>query len=218
MENKAFIFDMDGVLVNSERAWDGEEGLLLESIFGKAIADKIGNTVGIGIHTFYETARRLGTTISYEEYLKRYDDAVAKVYGRSAMTEGLDELAANLLSSGFKLGLVTASPMSWIERIIPRLSFKEKLDVVISLHEREDLRPKPAPDGYIEALEILKADPKASFVLEDSNAGIAAGKASGAFTIGFRGNLTEGYEQTGADAYADTMDDVIKLVERFTQQ
>ncbi len=217
--NKAFIFDMDGVLVNSERAWDGEEGLLLESIFGKAIAGKIGNTVGIGINAFYETARGLGATISYEEYLERYDDAVAKVYGRSAMTEGLDKLAQTLISSGFKLGLVTASPMSWIERITPRLSFREKLEAVISLHERTDLKPKPAPDGYLEALKILNADPKSSFVLEDSNAGIAAGKASGAFTIGFRGNLTEGYEQTGADAYAERMDDVVKLVEeRITQQ
>lgn len=204
---------MDGVLVNSERAWDGEEGLLLENVFGKSIADKIGTTVGMGISTFYETARKLGATISYEEYLKRYDEAVAKVYGRSAMTEGLDALAGNLLSSGFKLGLVTASPMSWIERITPRLSFREELGSVISLHERKDLRPKPAPDGYIEALQILKADPLSSFVLEDSNAGIAAGKASGAYTIGFRGNLVEGYEQSGADAYADTMEDVARIVE-----
>ena len=49
-------------------------------------------------------------------------------------------------------------------------------------------------------------------VLENSNIGIESARASGAYIIGYRGDLVEGYEQTGADAYADTMNDVIKLV------
>jgi len=52
--------------------------------------------------------------------------------------------------------------------------------------------------------------------LEDSNPGIASAKAAGAFTIGLRQNLIDGYQQVGADAYANTIDEVIALVDRQT--
>ncbi len=84
------------------------------------------------------------------------------------------------------------------------------------MQDRPDLKRKPAPDGFVEAFRMLGATPADSFVLEDSNPGIESGKAAGAYVIGYRGNLVNGYEQTGADAYADTMDDVIKLVKKFT--
>ena len=84
------------------------------------------------------------------------------------------------------------------------------------LNERTDLKPKPEPDGYLEALKNLEADPKLSIILEDSNSGIQAAKASGAYVIGFKGNLVDGYVQKGADVYADTMQDVIKLVEAYS--
>jgi HAD superfamily hydrolase (TIGR01509 family) len=110
------------------------------------------------------------------------------------------------------MGIVTNSPQTWINRVFPRLPFKEKIDVTISLKERTDLKHKPAPDGYLEALKLLNSAPKLSIVLEDSNPGIAAGKASDCYTIGYRGNLIEGYKQEGADAYADTMEEVAKIV------
>jgi len=55
-----------------------------------------------------------------------------------------------------------------------------------------------------------------TIILEDSNPGIASAKAAGAFTIGLRQNLIDGYQQVGADAYANTIDEVIALVDRQT--
>lgn len=116
----------------------------------------------------------------------------------------------------FRLGLVSSSPRKWIDYLLPRLSFSDKLEQIISLNERPDLKPKPEPDGYLEALDNLEADPQLSLILEDSNSGIQSAKASGAYVIAFRGNLVDGYSQKGADTYADTMDDVIKLVEAYS--
>ena len=90
--------------------------------------------------------------------------------------------------------------------------------LILSIRERPELKPKPSPEGFLEALRILDASAEKSIVLEDSNPGIAAAKAAGCFAIGFRGYLIPGYEQQGADAYADTMDDVVKIVEQFTQR
>ena len=65
-------------------------------------------------------------------------------------------------------------------------------------------------------LRELGAEAQRSFVLEDSNPGIEAGKGSRCYVIGFRGNLHEGYLQAGADVYADTMDEVTAIVRERT--
>ena len=204
---------MDGVLVDSERAWGNEEHLLLENMFGRDIADKVGQTLGVSIQTTFEKAKHLGASISYDNYIGRYDEAALKILARGALTPRCDVLVSWLTGHGYRIGLVSSSPRKWIDQVLARLSFADSFDHIESVFEHPELRPKPAPDGYIDACRELGAVPKNTVVLEDSNPGIASAKAAGCYTIGFRGNLTDGYEPLGADAYADTMDDVIKLVD-----
>ena len=214
--NKAFLFDMDGVLIDTEREWTANEGHDLINVFGEEITEKLGETIGMTVSAEYERAVSLGFSMDYEEYLKRYDKESARIYSRSKVTEGVEQLAERLIALHFKLGLVSSSRRVWINYLLPRLSFSDKLEQIISLDDREDLKLKPAPDGYLEALKNLDADPKQSIILEDSNTGIQAAKASGAYVIGFKGNLVDGYIQKEADVYADTMDDVIRLVEEYS--
>lgn len=214
--NKAFLFDMDGVLIDTEREWTANEGHDLINVFGEEITKKLGDTIGATISAEYERAVGFGFSMDYEEFLKRYDKEAAYIFSQSIITEGVEQLAERLIALHFKLGIVTSSRGVWVNYLLPRLSFSDKLEQIIALDDRKDLKPKPYPDGYVEALKNLGADPKQSFILEDSNSGIQAGKASGAYVIGFRGNLVEGYTQEGADVYADTMNDVIGLVKAYS--
>lgn len=214
--NKAFIFDLDGVLVNSEPYWTEFEEPFFQRVFGKQIAKKVGHVPGRGVVKVYEEALSYDAIIDKEIYLQGFEEVAMRVYDKAPLTSGVAELVQRLTARGFKLGLVTQSPQSWIDRVLPRLPFKNELATVVSTRERS-LEPKPSPEGFLIAFSELKANPRSSFILEDSNFGIAAGKAAGAFVIGFRGNLLPGYEQHGADAYADTMDNVINLVEKLTQ-
>ena len=215
MKEKAFIFDMDGVLIDTERTWMAYGNDFLVNLFGKEIADEIGDTIGMTVNTVYEKAISYGASTNYDEYLKIYDKEAAFIYSKATITGGVEQLVEKLVFLKFKLGLVSSSRRNWIDRVLPRLSFRDRLEQIISLNDRSDLKPKPNPDGYLEALKNLRANPKYSIVLEDSNSGIQAAKAAGAYVIAFRGNLVEGYEQKGADAYAGTMDDVSRLVEKF---
>ncbi len=214
--NKAFIFDLDGVLVNSEPYWTEFEEPFFQRVFGKQIAKKVGHVPGRGVVKVYEEALSYDAIIDKEIYLQGFEEVAMRVYDKAPLTSGVAELVQRLTARGFKLCLVTQSPQSWIDRVLPRLPFKNELATVVSTRER-NLEPKPSPEGFLIAFSELKAHPRSSFILEDSNFGIAAGKAAGAFVIGFRGNLLPGYEQHGADAYADTMDNVINLVEKLTQ-
>lgn len=66
-------------------------------------------------------------------------------------------------------------------------------------------------------MKALEASPESTVILEDSNSGIKSAKASGAYTIGLKQNLVNGYIQEGADAYAETMADVIDIVSRLSR-
>jgi beta-phosphoglucomutase-like phosphatase (HAD superfamily) len=176
----------------------------------------MGSLVGVGINDVVEIAGALGSTVDASEYTRAANEMAATVYSQSPITENADLLVSKLTSLGFRIGLVTQSPHQWIDLVVPRLSFKEKLEVVISLHDHPELRRKPNPDGYLYTCTQLAALPQDSVVLEDSNRGIESGKAAGCYTIGYRGNLVESYQQTGADAYAEEMRDVITLVEKFS--
>lgn len=213
--NKAFIFDMDGVLIDSEPVWEQLEQQHLPHMFGKETAEKIGMIPGIGLAGLMDRAEKMGATFDRSKVSEQFEEIAKKVYDRSPLTKNAGTLIETLASSGFKVGVVTQSAKSWISHVLPRMPFTDRFDIILSIHDHPDMKLKPEPDGYLYAFKALNADPARSFVLEDSNVGIKAGKASGACVIGYRGNLLPGYVQEGANVYADTMDEVITLVEQF---
>ncbi|MDP2649357.1 MAG: HAD family phosphatase [bacterium] len=216
--NKAFIFDMDGVIIDSEKAWVQYGNDFLSKLFGKKIASKIGDTIGLTSNSIYEKAAQYGFYMDKKKYYEIYDKQAAYIYSKANITNDVDKLGQKLISLGFKLGLVSSSRTNWINEVVPRIPFKNSLVCIIPINDRPDLRPKPNPDGYLEAIKKLESKPELSIILEDSNSGIQAAKESRAFVIGFTQNLVDGYKQKGADVYADNMNDVIKIVESVNQK
>lgn len=210
--NKAFIFDMDGVMIDSEKAWVKYDNDFLYKLLGKKLAKKIGDTIGVSVRVIYEKAKALGLEMPREEFQSAYDKTAFSVYDKATITPEIDSLVDFLIKNNFRLGLVSSSAMSWIGKVLPRISFADKLESIISLNDRLDLKPKPNLDGYIATMRNLGSGPRSTIILEDSNSGISAAKASGAFTIAFTQNLVEGYKQIDADSKANNMEEVIKII------
>lgn len=214
--NKAFIFDMDGVIIDSEKAWEKYASDFEEKLFGKELSKKIGDTIGVSVNSLYDKAKALGFKMQREEFQSIFDKTAFRMYDMANITAGIDALADFLIRNNFKLGLVSSSATSWISKVLQRLSFADKFESIISLNERFDLKPKPNPDGYIETIKNLEAQPSSTIILEDSNSGIAAAKASGAFVIAFTQNLIDDYEQVEADSKADNIEEVIEIVKNHS--
>jgi sugar-phosphatase len=212
--NKAFIFDLDGVLIDDEAIWESKKQIMYNRLFGPEAHKKLGSTLGVNMDDIYEKAIAAGTTVDKKNFIDEFYKLADDIYRTAPIPDGIEDLITALLSLDYHIGIVSASPMSWITTVIERLSFANDIELVISLHERADLRHKPEPDGYIEAMRALQARAESTIILEDSNSGIKSAKASGAYTIGLRQNLVDGYTQEGADEYAETMADVIDLVKR----
>jgi HAD superfamily hydrolase (TIGR01509 family) len=210
--NKAFIFDLDGVLIDDEKVWNNKKQELYLRLFGKEVTEKMGSTLGINMDGIYDKAVAAGTHIAKGHFLDEFFKLAADIYNTAPIPDGIKELTDTLINLNYHIGIVSASPLSWITTVTKRLTFEDQIEFIISLHEDNALKHKPEPDGYLEAMWALGASPKNTIVLEDSNLGIKSARAAGAYTIGLKQNLVDDYKQVGADAYAETIIDVIDLV------
>lgn len=209
---KAFLFDMDGVLINSEQTWQKHGMDFVEELYGKGVLEKMGDLVGASLDHEYAIAKMHGFTMSLDEYYQRYDAHAAKMYALSHITDGLSELVGLLRENGFQTGIVSSSRRPWIETVLDQIGDRSLFDYTLSLNE-VGLPSKPASDGYLRAMQDLGTEPSSTIILEDSNNGILSGKASGAFVIGFTPNLMEGYVQSApADAVANSFAEVMEIV------
>ena len=178
----ACLFDLDGVLVDSERLYT-------------KIWEAIEKQWPTRIENF--PYRIKGTTL--EDILEKYfpkdirEDIANELLRLEGMMiygpmEGALEFLDALKSRGIPVALVTSSnghKMDHLWRDMP--GFKEKFNVVITGDEVS--RSKPDPEGYLAAAAALGVDPRRCAVFEDSLQGVKAGKAAGAFVIGISGTL-----------------------------
>lgn len=202
---------MDGLLVDSENAWIDHESDFLERIMGKEISSIVGDTTGVSTAVIHERAKAAGFNMSLEDFTDEISKVAFTVYDKARITPNINKLGNFLLKNNFKLAIVSASHRSWIDKVLPRLSFKDDL-TILSLAERIDLKHKPNPDGYLEMMKILNVTPDRTIVLEDSNLGIKAGLSSGAYTIALSQNLIPGYDQIKANANCKSILDVIEII------
>lgn len=212
--NKAFIFDMDGVLVNSEPVWEQYEKKFLSELIGQDRYLKIKDQIlGNSVNEIYKILCKYNVQFNKQEYLHMYDDYAKHVYAQAKLTNGIEAFIEKLIDMNFKLGLVSSSRKNWIDLVLEKLKKREIFQYVLSLNDTENMRPKPFPDGYITSIKILGAKPNTTIILEDSNRGIKAAKASGALTICLQENLPKGYLPEGADIYTKTIIELTNQIE-----
>lgn len=212
---KACIFDMDGVLIDSERGWESPQGSFLETLVGKEIMRKIGDIIGMSIANIYRQAVKAGYKESLATYYQRYNRKALEVFKKGQLATGLIELINWCNSNNIKIGILSSSPRFWIDLFLRRITWKESIRAILSVNDDPKIRAKPAPDGYLQILRDLGVSAKDAIAIEDSNFGIQAAKAAGIFTIAYREFLSEGYLQKGADAEADTMLDVLSIFKQL---
>jgi HAD superfamily hydrolase (TIGR01509 family) len=128
--------------------------------------------------------RRLGEPGRAGELIEELNELVVAEleHGVEAMV-GARELLHSLKQRGTPLGLVSNSPLVFVQRSLEIVGFHDRFDVVLSAHEVA--APKPAPDPYLEACARLGVEPGPEVVaLEDSPTGVAAARAAGLTVIG----------------------------------
>ncbi len=181
----AVVFDNDGLLLDTESVWTRAEHDLFERRgLDFTPADKrelVGTSAEIAGGILERRLGEPGRAFALIEELNEL--VVAELeHGVEAML-GARELLYALKRRGTPIGLVSNSPLVFVQRSLEIAGFDDSFDVVISAHEVA--APKPAPDPYLEACRRLGVEPGPDVVaLEDSPTGVAAARAAGLTVIG----------------------------------
>lgn len=206
---EAVIFDNDGLLLDTESVWTRAERDLFErrgTTFAPADKRELVGTSAAVAGAVLE--RRLGEPGRAEALIEELNALVVAEleHGVEAMI-GAREVLHTLRGRGTPIGLVSNSPLVFVERSLQLAGFDGHFDVVLSAHEVA--APKPAPDPYLEACRRLGVEPGAEVVaLEDSPTGVAAARAAGLTVIGVPS--IEGVALDEAHHLAETLlDDVV---------
>jgi HAD superfamily hydrolase (TIGR01509 family) len=174
----AVIFDMDGVLLDSERVWDEVREALVRERGGRwhdgAQRDMMGMSSPEWSRYMHD---ELGLVedpgaINAEVVARMQDSYRADLPAVAGATDAVERLAA-----AFPLGLASSSNRPLIDLALELLGVTRLFRATVS--SEEVARGKPAPDVYLEAARRLGVDPAGAAAVEDSHNGILSAKAAG---------------------------------------
>ena len=212
----AFIFDMDGVIFDSERAEFNEWKLMsekygfpnLEEPYVKCIGSNAPTTRQIFLDYY-------GADFPYDAYCeeKRQNFHAKYDHGRLPLKPGVRELLESLKGKGFRIAIASSTRTQTVREEIGDAGLLDYFDEIIGGDMAE--RSKPAPDIFLKAAEALGAAPESCCVIEDSHNGIRAASAAGMFPVMVPDMLPpDEIMREKAGLILDSLNDIRELMDR----
>ena len=196
----AVIFDMDGVIVDSEIHWKTTEGFFLQSLIpGWSVKDQ-DRIIGLGVLDVYKLlvdSYHLQKT--KEQFLEIYLEMANDIYGQKvSLIEGFTELLTALNTNKIPVALASSSPTSWINIMLERFGLRSSFQVVVSADELTG-QSKPSPAIYLLTATRLDVPPDRCVAIEDSKNGVLSAKKANMFCVGFRNGFNHEQDLSQAD-------------------
>ncbi|WP_265109215.1 HAD family hydrolase [Halosolutus halophilus] len=214
----AVLFDMDGVLVDSEDYWvEFEREELLPTAVPDADVD-LAEVSGMNFREIYDYLDdEYETAISREDWIDRFEATAESLYTeRVESLDGLHDLLETLDDRGVSTALVSSSPHDWIGLVIDRFDLAGEFDEVISADEI-DAASKPAPDVFEYAAAEVGVPAEECVVVEDSENGVEAAARAGTTVVAYRIDAHGDIDLSPADVVVDDAatlrEEVLRLAE-----
>ncbi len=205
------LFDFDGVIADTETSNKEflEKAL---AVFGVTLTDEermslVGTNDPHRIERFLSRANR---TVTMEEYrAQRVVSGNTYENGDIAPMPGLISLLRDFRSKGIRTAVVSMTSLRLISIGLERMGMTDLFDTVIGGDMVTNHKPNPEP--YQMAMERLGARPEECIIFEDSPVGISAGKAAGAFVVGYTGASIQ-QDTSEADCVLDSFPDFYSVI------
>ncbi|NQZ54463.1 MAG: hexitol phosphatase HxpB [Piscirickettsiaceae bacterium] len=181
---QAVIFDMDGVLIDSEPMWKEAEKQIFSSVGVDVKEELSANTASMTTrevtqywHTHYPWSGKSLVQVENEVV----DRVEALISEKGTQMEGVKEILDFFQKKKIKIGLSTNSPSRLIPVILNKLGISNYFNAVSSSEHEE--KGKPHPAVYLTTAKKLKVDPSKCIAFEDSFSGIIAAKKANIKTV-----------------------------------
>ena len=212
-EIQAVIFDLDGVLIDSELFYMKRLREFARKEFGVDVAmEDLLTIVGASGPAHWETLRPyLPLSLSHKDFTVRYRrfGEQEPVNYKAMMFGDVPRLMRELAGEGYRLALATSSPQEKVDQVIQDCGLSLYLEEIITRDQVS--RTKPDPEIYQICLSRLRLDADRCLVVEDSPIGIQAGKAAG-IAVAARRETRYPLDQSAADYMLESLNDLSGLL------
>jgi len=185
---EAVVFDMDGVLIDSEPIWRAVEREVFAGVGIDLVDEDLFATMGVRIADVVQRwhARRPWSEPSREAIAEEIVDRVVRaIRDEGTLRGGAVAAVDHVRALGLRVALASSSPMSLIQAVLSLDGLAARFDAVVSGEDEE--RGKPDPAVYLSAARALEVSPERCLAVEDSINGVRAAKAAGMVCIAVPG-------------------------------
>ncbi len=207
---EAIIFDMDGVLIDSESIHYKIEKQLFNQL-GISVPDEMHRrylgVAGDFMYADLKTNFKLSASVSD---LLEFDDSFRCDYFQRLpvlhLNDGVLPLLNQLKLAGIKMAIATSSSPALANILLERCGITSYFDAIVTTAESG--KSKPAPEVYLLAAHKIGVSPENCLVFEDSPNGIAAAKSAGMYCIAVETESVELNELSQADSIIQTFNSI----------
>ena len=215
---RAVVFDMDGVLFDTEVVYQG----LLEKFFlangVKLSRDVLDATVGAsGLLNWENLKPHVTFADSYDEYIgayRRFTDPYKALFN-DRLNPHVCETLDTLLAQGYRLALASSTREARIHEMLDASGLTSHFDVIVSGESFK--QSKPHPEIYLTTVRMLGFSPRQCAAVEDSAYGIASARSAGLFVIAKR-EPRFGIDQSAAACIVDDLLEIPNVLEKYMQE
>ena len=174
----AVVFDLDGVIVDSEPVWEEVRRAFVADHGGQWQPDSQRRLMGMSTQEWARyLSEELGVRLPPEEVAREVIERMGQRYHRQLpLLPGAVD-AVRRLAARWPLGLASSSPRSLIDRVVAEAGLADAFAVALSTEEVE--RGKPAPDVYLAVAQRLGVAPGSCLAIEDSSNGLRSAAGAG---------------------------------------
>lgn len=190
---KAVIFDMDGLLIDSEPLWQESEIVVFGKVGLRLDHQMCLETMGMRVDAVvdYWYARHPWESVSRKEIEDGIiDEVVERIIRQATPMEGVDSVINFVQSKRVRVALASSSSSRIIGAVLDKFDLREKFEVIHSAEEEE--HGKPHPGVYLTTAHKLGVKPIECLAIEDSLNGVKAAKAAGMLCIAVPDATTRG--------------------------
>ncbi len=212
---KAVIFDMDGIIIDSEFLQTTVIEKVLKSYGVEPKFDEMGllHKVGFsGLASFQFVLDRQNLLLDVNEFMQKVRaEFVNKIKSGIPPMKGFTDLINLLKKNNFLIAVASNRLHEHVILVLDKMGVKE--DFAVILGKMDHLKHKPEPDIYLEAAKLLKISPKYCVAIEDSDLGVISAKAAGMKVIAVPHKYTAHHDFSKADKVVHSLEEIdIKLI------
>lgn len=209
MPIKAVIFDMDGVIVDSEGLHREADDIILAKYGVKLNDSEWASYLGQREQEVWAQIKKKSNLKEDAEYLRKEKDEyyLQLIDKKLRLFPGFRTFLGLVKEKNLKIALVSSSPRNQVNKILEKFSLTNSF--TLNLSGNDVAHPKPHPEPYQKTIDKLQVKPEECIVIEDTITGIKSAKAAGCNIVAVTNTFAAvSLEKAGADLVVNNLEEI----------